>query len=203
MRPHARLLILALLACAIVAVSATVARASFGVTKGNFEADTCLVNSCTYESTEKAPSEAFTQAAGHPPWGITSFEVNHRKGLLAEEPEGALKRIRVDVPAGLAANPEALPKCRRNEFDANACGANTQVGTTELIAYDGVNDLPVSGKVYNLEQPPGLPLFFGIDTGVEPLVNVHIFSKATSRGTATTTSTSKSTTSPKKANSAD
>jgi hypothetical protein len=175
MRFYARLSLLALLAGAIVAVSATAAQASFGVTEGNFEAGTCLVNSCTYASVAKKPSEAFTQAAGHSPWGITAFELNHKNGLLAKEPEGVLKRIRVDVPAGLAANPEALPKCKRTEFNANACAANTQVGTTELIVYDGVNDLSVSGKVYNLEQSEGLPLIFGIDTGVEPLVNVHIF----------------------------
>ncbi len=172
---HGRLFFVPLLAGAIVALSASAAQASFGVTESNFEAQTCLVNSCTYHSVETTPSEAFTQAAGHPPWGITTFEVNHKKGALAEEPEGALKRIRVDVPAGLAADPETLPKCKRTEFNANTCPANTQVGTTELIAYDGINDLPISGKVYNLEQPEGFPLFFGIDTGVEPLVNVHIF----------------------------
>jgi hypothetical protein len=175
MRFYARLSLPALLAGAIVAVSAAAAQASFGVTEDNFEAETCLLNSCTYESVAKTPSEAFTQAAGHTPWGVTTFELNHKKGLLAEEPEGALKRIRVDVPAGLAADPEALPKCKRTEFDANACAADTQVGTTELTVYDGVNDLTVAGEVYNLEQPEGLPLFFGIDTGVEPLVNVHIF----------------------------
>jgi hypothetical protein len=156
---------------------ASTAEASFGVNGGNgsFEAGTCINTTCTYASVKGNPSEAFTQAAGHPQWGITTFELNHKKGLLAEEPEGALKRIRVDVPVGLAADPEALPKCKRTEFEANACAADTQVGTTELIAYDGVNDLTVSGKVYNLEQPEGIPLIFGIDTGVEPLVNVHIF----------------------------
>ncbi len=165
------------LVCGLLAGALTpaAAQAAFGVTESNFEAGTCINTTCTYTSVKANPPEAFTQAAGHPPWGITTFELNHKKALLGEEPEGALKRIRVDVPAGLAANPEALPQCKRTEFEANACAANTQVGTTELIAYDGVNDLPVSGKVYDLEQPEGLPLIFGINTGVEPLVNVHIF----------------------------
>src|ERR1035437_4418991 len=107
MRSYARLSLLALLAGAIVAASSAAAQASFGVTEGNFEAGTCLLNTCTYKSVGEKPHEAFTQAAGHPPWGITTFELNHK----GEEPEGALKRIRVDVPPGLAANPEALPKC--------------------------------------------------------------------------------------------
>jgi hypothetical protein len=151
------------------------ANAAFGVTEPNFEAGTCLNHSCTYETVKSNPGEAFTQAAGHPPWGITTFELNHKKGLLGEEPEGALRRIRVDVPPGLAANPEALPKCTRAQFDANACPANTEVGTTELVVYDGTSDIPISGKVFNLEQPAGVPLIFGINIGVEPLVNTHIF----------------------------
>ncbi len=175
MRFCGRLSLPVLLAGAVLALSATAAQGSFGVTEANFEAETCLVSSCTYSSVKTTPAEAFTQAAGHPPAGITTFEVNHKKVGLAEEPEGALKRIRVDVPVGLAADPETLPKCKLAEFNANTCPANTQVGTTELTAYDGVSDLPISGKVYNLEQPEGFPLFFGIDTGVEPLVNVHIF----------------------------
>ena len=171
MSSYARLSLVALLAGGIVAASSVAAQASFGVTEANFEAGTCLLNTCTYKSVGEDPHEAFTQAAGHPPWGVTTFELNHN----GTEPEGVLKRIRVDVPPGLAADPETLPKCKRTEFNANACAPNTEVGTTELIAYDGVSDIPVSGTVYNLEQTEGLPLLFGIDTGVEPLVNVHIF----------------------------
>ncbi len=174
MRFLTRLACGAALSCALGALAAPAAQAGFGVTEQNFEAGTCVNTTCTYESVEKHPSEAFTQAAGHPPWGITTFELNHKKGLLGEEPEGALKRIRVDVPPGLAADPEALPQCKRQEFEANACPADTQVGTTELVVFDGTNDLSVSGKVFDLEQPPGIPLIFGIDVGAEPLVNTHI-----------------------------
>jgi hypothetical protein len=177
MKLPARTLLAALCASAVVgSVAAPAAQAAFG--PETFEAGTCfgIAPTCTYKSIEAEPNEAFTQAAGHPPWGITTFELNHRKVLLAEEPEGApLRRLRVDVPPGLAANPEALPQCSGTAFNANACPTSTQVGTTELIAYDGVNDLPVSGKVYNLEPGEGLPLLFGINTGVEPLVNVHVF----------------------------
>jgi hypothetical protein len=164
----------ALIACVALAIVAPGAHAAFGVAKANFEAGTCngLTPSCTYSS----PSEVFfTQAAGHPPWGITTFELNHKKGLLGEEPEGALKRIRVDVPAGLAANPQALPQCKRPEFEVNKCSEETEVGTVELVVFDGVSDITVTGTVYNLEPSEGLPLVFGIDTGVEPLVHVHIY----------------------------
>jgi hypothetical protein len=173
MRLPARVARLLALAFALAAATAPAAQAAFGVTEGNFEAGTCLVNSCTYASPK---SLFYTQAAGHPQWGITTFEVNSHENLITKqhEPEGAVKRIRVDVPPGLAANPEALPKCKRPEFEANTCAANTEVGNTELIVYDGITDLPITGTVYNLEQIPGLPLLFGIDIGVKPLLHTHL-----------------------------
>ncbi len=165
----------AVLASATVAISAPVAQAAFGVEEHDFEAGTCMTSSCTYASVEGNHSEAYTQAAGHPPVGITGFEFNHTQGLLGEEPEGAVRNIRVDLPPGLAANPEALPACSISAFQNDECNPDAQVGTTELTAFDGINDLTISGAVYNLEQPPGLALDFGIDVAVEPLVNVHIY----------------------------
>lgn len=169
--------LVAALACVVaMAASAAPALGAFGVQEHNFEAGTCVNKTCTYESVEANPGEAYTQAAGHPPWGITGFELNSKEGLLGQrEPEGALKRIRVDVPSGLAADPQALPACSDAQFSANSCPADTEAGTTELVAFDGVNDLTVTGTVYNLEPRPNLPLLFGIDVAVEPLVNVHIF----------------------------
>ncbi|MGH2911524.1 MAG: hypothetical protein ACRDJ3_03510 [Solirubrobacteraceae bacterium] len=154
---------------------APTAQAAFGVEEHNFEAGACVNTTCTYESVEKDPSEASNQAAGHPPWGITGFELNSKEVLLGErEPEGSLKRVRVDVPPGLAADPQALPMCPDTSFNSNTCPADTEVGTTEMVAFDGVNDLTVTGKVFNLEPRPNLPLLFGIDVAVEPLINVHI-----------------------------
>jgi len=154
---------LVLLCCALIAPAA--ARAAFGVTESNFEAGTCKTAepNCTYASPH---SDFYTQAAGHPAWGITTFELNHSGNNVEGAP---LKRIRVDVPPGLAANPEALPKCSQAQFKANTCPANTQVGTTELDAVaEGTLTLEgLKGKVFNLQAPPGLPLDFGIN--VEPL----------------------------------
>ncbi|HEY3959646.1 MAG TPA: hypothetical protein VGL68_03950 [Solirubrobacteraceae bacterium] len=159
MRLHGRLLI-ALVTGAAVTGSAPVAQAAFG--PASFEAGTCINTTCSYASIEHNKSEAFTQAAGHPPWGITKFELNHS----GNDVEGAaLKRIRVDVPPGLAADPQALPKCSQAQFKANTCPPETQVGTTELdaVAAETLTLNGLKGKVYNLETPPGLPLDFGID----------------------------------------
>jgi hypothetical protein len=163
MRLHGRGLLIALSTSALIAVSAPVAQAAFG--PASFEAGTCINTTCSYASIEHNKSEAFTQAAGHPPWGITKFELNHSGNNV----EGAaLKRLRVDIPPGLAADPQALPKCSQAQFIANTCPPETQVGTTELdaVAAETLTLDGLKGKVYNLETPPGLPLDFGID--VEP-----------------------------------
>ncbi len=163
-------------AAAVVALAAPVAaQAAFGVEEHNFEAGTCKVVSCTYASVEANRGEAYTQAAGHPPYGITGFELNHHSAGLGQEPEGSLKRVRVDIPPGLAADPQALPECSDKDFTNNACPANTKVGTNELTVFAAGANATIDGTVYNLEPKPGIPLDFGIAVSVEPLVNVHIF----------------------------
>jgi hypothetical protein len=147
--------------------SAPIAHAAFGIKESSFEAGTCTVSSCTYSTTE----DFYTQAAGHPPYGITSFEVNSQETLLGTEPEGALKRIRVDIPPGLAADPQAIETCSRETFEKGACPLTSQAGTTEMEASALGIALPLEGKVYNLEQPLGLPLDFGIEVApLSPLV---------------------------------
>ncbi|HEU4945159.1 MAG TPA: hypothetical protein VFT10_08355, partial [Solirubrobacterales bacterium] len=78
--------VLVLLAC-----SAPAAQADFGI--ANWEALTCKVDAtpadpCTAEDV----SDFYTQAAGHPNFGITAFELN--TGPF-EVPEGNVKDIRV------------------------------------------------------------------------------------------------------------
>jgi hypothetical protein len=171
----ARTSLVGTMAGAAMVLCAPIAQASFGVEEHNFEAGTCITSSCTYASIEASHGEAYTQAAGHPPFGITGFELNHHSAGLGQEPDGALKRVRVDIPPGLAADPQALPQCSDEAFNNNACPANTKVGTNELVVFASLANLTIDGTVYNLAPKPGLPLDFGIDVAVEPLVNVHIF----------------------------
>ena len=172
--------LIALIASAIVAmVVAPAAVAAFG--PETFEAGTCVNHTCTYSTVEANHAEAFTQAAGHPPWGITKFVMKHSGSSV----EGAsVKRIRVDVPPGLASNPQAMPKCTIAQFNEvpSGCSKSSEAGTTELEAVADPLGVPISlpsltGTVYNLEAPPGLPLDFGI--AVEPagelITPIHLF----------------------------
>jgi len=177
MRFRARISLAALIAIAVAGTVATpAAQAAFGVTESNFEAGTCTIAACLYSSPK---GDFYTQSAGHPQWGITSFELNSKEALLGQrEPEGAIRRVRVDVQPGLAANPEALPKCSIANFNADKCPANTQVGTDELTAFVAALDTTITGTVYDLEQPTGpagIPLDFGIHVEVPPVANEHIF----------------------------
>jgi hypothetical protein len=170
-----RVWLVALLVAVVCGAMASAAQAGFGVEEKNFEAGTCAVASCTYASVEANPGEAFTQAAGHPQYGITGFELNSTAVGLGREPIGSVKRVRVDIPSGLAADPEALPQCPIASFERDECTAPTQVGTDELTVFVALADLTISAPVYNLQQPPGLPLDFGIHVSVPAVANEHIF----------------------------
>jgi hypothetical protein len=182
----ARMTSLGVLVCAALFAGALTpaAQAAFG--PETFEDGTCFNKTCTYASVEANPNEAFTQAAGHPPWGGTKFIMKHSGSNV----EGSsVKRIRVDVPPGLAANPQApMPKCAVATFEhkPSECPSQSVVGTIEMEAVAepeilGIKtptSLPsLEGKVYNLEQPAGLPLDFGI--AVEPagelITPIHLF----------------------------
>jgi hypothetical protein len=167
-----------LLSCLVASLLLTVisvsAHASFGVREANFEAGTCSVRSCTYASVQANHGDAYTQAAGHPPYGITGFEVNsHREGL-GNAPDGALKSLRVDVPPGLAANPEAIPQCPVADFERDACTAETQIGENEVTVFVAGVNTTLTGAVYNLQQPEGVPLEFGIHIEVPLVANEHL-----------------------------
>src|SRR5437588_6311959 len=176
MRSRVRMPLVGLVTASIVTLAAAFAPAAqatgtLGVKV--WEAGTCATEkpTCTYASVEAKHSDAYTQAAGHPSWGITTFELNSKENLITkqQEPEGApLKRVRVDVPPGLASNPQAPPKCSIAEFmSPTGCPKSTEVGTDEAIAVVAGLHLPATGTVYNLEPEPGLtfepiPLLFGI-----------------------------------------
>jgi hypothetical protein len=103
----------------VLVFGASSAQAEFGIAKwesltcnddesevglGNWEAngDPCLASG--------EASRFFTQAAGHPNFGITAFLMN-QKGGFPNLPDGFLKETRVELPEGLGVNPQATPQC--------------------------------------------------------------------------------------------
>jgi hypothetical protein len=155
----------------MLAVMAPAAGAAFGVSK--WEAGTCKsdVPKCTYSSPD---AQFFTQAAGHPPTGLTDFAVKTTGGV----PDGAIKDARVDLPEGLNVDPQAVPQCAKATFESNAAAcAASQVGISEVTSeIAGVPVGPLPFPVYNLDPPQGVPALFGFSVGLPliPVANVYL-----------------------------
>jgi hypothetical protein len=88
----------------------------------------------TEQCKNSTPEKLFTQAGGHPNFGITDFKIDTYPSLfgLGGFPTSFLNRIQVDTPEGLSVNPEALPQCEPSELEALACPATTLVGINYL-----------------------------------------------------------------------
>ncbi len=162
-----------LIAVAVMALGAVfvapAAHGAFGISK--WESLTCKTNVNTpapngvpefpitpqTEQCTGASPNLFTQAAGHPNFGITDFTLNTFPGAsgIGGFPEGFVKDIVVDTPEGLSVNPEAAPQCSLAELASPThCPTNTIVGINYLtIAVTA----PV-GEPPKCELPPGTPL---------------------------------------------
>jgi hypothetical protein len=212
MRSPARFSLLALLlAGAILAVLAPAALAAPEFGLESFFASNCKVKTCDKAATPaeekaKAEAEAYTQAAGHPPFGVSDFKLNRFEaapGLFL--PVKSVKSLRIDVAPGVSTNPEAVAKCSVANFTSvevdpvkhiflepncpETGAGSTVIGenhvTTVLEVGGGLHDVPLAGKVYNLEQPTGMSSYFGVAlvVGVTPpnppepqhLLVVHTF----------------------------
>jgi hypothetical protein len=168
--------VLLLLAC-----SAPAAKADFGI--ANWEALTCAVDATPADPcTSEDVSDFYTQAAGHPNFGITAFELN--TGAF-EVPEGNVKDIRVELPEGLGVNPEATEQCTVAQLAGSSCPPGSLVGTNYLRAIVAAGPPPVAATipvpVYNVEPPFGVPSMAGFQIplpGSEPTLLVGDLSPA-------------------------
>lgn len=149
----------AVASCAFaVGAAGAAAGAEFGVTK--WEAGTCTSSECTAST----PSLFYTQAAGHPPFGITAFRFATEKQLLAlEKPVGHVENVRVDLPAGVAVDPEAVPACSEQQIEAYACPPETQVGVDEAVGAARGLSVKESFPVYNVQRRQGESARFGVE----------------------------------------
>ena len=133
------------------------------------------------EELAKAKIEGFTQAGGHPNFGVTDFKIN-TEGAFPNAapvglPGGIVTHIRTDVAPGVSTNPQSVEKCSMEEFGfevapgfftAPECGEESEIGFNNAVVWLGPEpspkggDLPLKGTVYNLVQPKGLASDFGV-----------------------------------------
>jgi hypothetical protein len=147
----------------------------------------------------EAKEQGYTQAAGHPAWGITAFKVNTEgEPIPNARPAGVLEgkvveHVRTDVGPGVSTNPEAVERCSFAEFGETeaipgkevypppTCKAGSEIGVNKVIIWAGPKpspeggDVPLEGKVYNLEQPSGRASDFGVALDLEPLIGLPLY----------------------------
>jgi hypothetical protein len=99
------------------------------------------------------PEKLFTQAGGHPNYGITDFKIDTYPSLfgLGGFPTSFLNRIQVDTPEGLSVNPEALPQCDPSELETLSCPPTSLVGINYLTI---AAQKPNSENRCTTEPPP-------------------------------------------------
>jgi hypothetical protein len=163
---------------AVAALTAVVTMlvAAFGVSSASaitiekWQAGTCATNvepapECTYESPQ---ASMYTQAAGHPNFGITDFTVGDTSG------ENRTKRVHVELPKGLNVNPQAAAQCSEADFQADACPAASEVGTSYVTSEVNVLGAkvpvgPLPFPVYDLVPRNGEPGLFAFHVKFEVL----------------------------------
>ncbi len=148
--------------------------AALGVPEPIFESSPPQTEQCK-GTTE---SKLFTQAGGHPNFGITDFKLNTLHGPpFGGFPEGFVKKIIVDTPEGLSVNPEAAPQCTVKQLEEKACPPQTIVGVNYLTVAAGspAESPPCKGApecpqarvalpVYNVVPFDGVPSMVGFNT---------------------------------------
>ena len=165
-----RLLLVLVVGILGAAVVAPAAHAAFGIEK--WESLTCSENANTPvtfgvpeanapqpgQCTGETSAKLFTQAGGHPTFGVTDFTLNtfpFASGI-GGFPEGFVKDIIVDTPEGLSVNPEAAPQCTLEQLASPThCPQNTIVGINYLTIALASPNSEVPPKC---EFPPGTPV---------------------------------------------
>ncbi len=124
-----------------------------------------------------------TQAGSHPFQLTTTFGVTNRLRLGEEsnlsnaEPFALTKDLHFVLPAGLVGNPEVIPQCTGQEFDAvspdgvNGCPAETAIGVaTVRLGNVGLGEYTTVVPLFNLVPSVGEPARFGFSVAHVPVI---------------------------------
>jgi hypothetical protein len=140
--------------CAVVlglllAMSVSVARASFGIEPGSL--------GFAFDNSEGILE---TQAGSHPYEFQLHFKLSFDEGTGRTE-DGEMRDAITDLPPGMVGNLTAVPACPRQSFEGVLpdCPPSTQIGVLRVIL-PGLKT-EVFGPIYNLVPSPGVVSQFG------------------------------------------
>jgi hypothetical protein len=143
------------LACAAWLVLAAPAFADFGIT--GFDGSLSDLN-----------GNPVAQAGAHPYAATTTFTFpREENGFPLENP----KDIEVELPPGLAGNPQAVPKCTFQQFGAHECPQDTQIGIL-TFEINGTNSSVAA--VYNMVPPFGQPAQFAAFAAFQVVLEIDV-----------------------------
>jgi hypothetical protein len=139
--------LIALAALALSLVVPTTAQADFGLVPGTTKV-TALNKNGTVAS----------QASSHPYSFAVHFDLKVSEDGLSED--GEMRDVLINLPPGFIGNPNAMPRCPRQQFEGGnpQCAPSTQVGVLQATV-GGLGQ--VTQPVYNLVAPPGVATQFG------------------------------------------
>jgi hypothetical protein len=109
-----------------------------------------------------------TQAGSHPFETTTNFVINTKQEGGGVGASSVIRNIAVELPSGFVGNPNAVPKCARQDFDVRHknpndpvpdCPSDTQIGVALIALEPGFFG---QAPVYNLVPPTGVPAQFGV-----------------------------------------
>jgi hypothetical protein len=132
----------------------------------------------TFTASDGSPA---THAGSHPFAAAATVSLHTVEDAGKELPDGNLRDLRVDLPAGLLADPTALPSCANANFvdiegDESSCPDSTAVGVVDFAASSseplaaGSADFPDTAPVYKLAPAAGAVTRFGMVLAGEPVV---------------------------------
>lgn len=154
-------------AAVLVAMLAPAARASLGFRSLDFSIDSAPPAGA--EPGAGGPPQV--QAGSHPYQVNIDFAFDQTTDPQGEPaPDGAVKDLRIEFPAGLIGGLTEIPRCPPEAFKGTdlftqGCPADTQVGTLTL----DTTFLDTTVPVFNLEPPPEVAAELGVFALVTPV----------------------------------
>jgi hypothetical protein len=117
-----------------------------------------------------------TQAGSHPFAVTTRFTTNTTGSIDFPTPDGNVKDVQVELPAGFTGDPAATPRCtddqlQGNTLGRNECPADSQVGYVTLLGTAlGDRTLPV----FSMVPPLGEPAQLGFNALAPIYIDLHV-----------------------------
>ncbi|MBA3866098.1 MAG: hypothetical protein H0X42_07105 [Solirubrobacterales bacterium] len=150
-------------AAALAGLTALPAQAAFGL------------NGFQFALEEEGGAVVSKGPAGSHPFAVRSgFHLNFTGSGIAAEPEGQLKNIEIELPAGFAGNPSATPTCPHALFlrldpetSTPACPDDTALGVVIPEILEPGPGAPRA--IFNLDPPPGVPAEIGFSIARVPI----------------------------------